>query len=182
MAAPKWLCRTSRAAAVTGSGTSISRPSSSPRSRSLRKSSGVNVVVQSQLTKAGDLYRVNIEPMTPLLRKARKACRGTPILLVRSVISIRFSMTTPSITLCAILQTRANSPSPTYDTPCGAMTSSNGIAALQAASAPDTAGQSPPVFVALGVPADGTRHKVGAELLEPVADGRGIFDRDGRAV
>ena len=56
---------------------------------------------------------MNIEPITLLLRKARKAWRGTPILLVSSVISIRFSITTPSMTLCAILQTRASSPSPT---------------------------------------------------------------------
>ena len=40
------------AAAVTGIGTSISQPNQSPRSRSLRKSSGVNVVVQSRLTSA----------------------------------------------------------------------------------------------------------------------------------
>ena len=55
VAAPKWLCSTSRVAAVTGIGTSISRASSRPRSRSLRSSSGVNVVVQSRLTNAGDL-------------------------------------------------------------------------------------------------------------------------------
>jgi hypothetical protein len=51
--------------------------------------------------------------MTPLFMKARKASRGTPILLASSVISIRFSITTPSMTLCAILQMRASSPSPT---------------------------------------------------------------------
>src|SRR5262245_17325888 len=55
VAAPKWPCSTSRAAAVTGIGTSHSRPSASPRSRSLRSSSGVKVVVQSRLTSAGVL-------------------------------------------------------------------------------------------------------------------------------
>src|SRR5262249_30871333 len=55
VAAPKWLCNTSRAAAVTGIGTSHSRPRPRPRSMSLRRSSGVNVVVQSRLTSAGDL-------------------------------------------------------------------------------------------------------------------------------
>ena len=55
IAAPKCACSTSRAAAVTGIGTSQSRPSSSPRSMSLRSSSGVKVVVQSRLTSAGDL-------------------------------------------------------------------------------------------------------------------------------
>src|SRR5262249_20613266 len=55
VAAPKCVCRTSRALAVTGIGTSSSRPSASPRSRSLRSSSGVNVVVQSRLTSAGVL-------------------------------------------------------------------------------------------------------------------------------
>ena len=39
----------------TGIGTSSSRPSAKPRSRSLRSNSGVNVVVQSRLTRAGDL-------------------------------------------------------------------------------------------------------------------------------
>src|SRR5262249_30400916 len=55
VAAPKCLCSTSRVAAVTGMGTSHSRPSARPRSRSLRRSSGVKVVVQSRLTSAGDL-------------------------------------------------------------------------------------------------------------------------------
>src|SRR5262252_9816535 len=77
VAAPKCACSISRVAAVTGIGTSISRPSARPRSRSLRNSSGVKVVAQSRLTRAGDLYAVNIEPMTLLLRNARKAWRGT---------------------------------------------------------------------------------------------------------
>src|SRR5439155_282973 len=60
VAAPKWLCSTSRVAAVTGIGTSHSRPSARPRSRSLRKSSGVNVVVQSRLTSAGDVFAAEL--------------------------------------------------------------------------------------------------------------------------
>lgn len=53
--------------------------------------------------------------MTLLLRNARKAWRGTPILFTSSMTSIRFSMVTPSMTLCAILHTRASSPSPTCE-------------------------------------------------------------------
>jgi len=56
---------------------------------------------------------VNIEPITPLFMNDRNAWRGTPAFSATSMISIRFSITTPSITLWAILQTRASSPSPT---------------------------------------------------------------------
>ena len=67
----------------------------------------------SRLTRAGNLYFVKVEPITLLLMKSKKACRGTPAFCVRIVISARFWMTTPSMTLCAILQMRASSPSPT---------------------------------------------------------------------
>ena len=39
----------------------------------MRSSGGVNVGVKSRLTSAGDLYRVNVEPITESLRNSRNA-------------------------------------------------------------------------------------------------------------
>src|SRR5260370_330216 len=68
--------------------------------------------------------------------KARNAWRGIPILLARSVISIRFSITTPSMTLWAIFEMPARPPPPTSDTPRGAIASSIGPTVLHAAPLP----------------------------------------------
>jgi hypothetical protein len=65
---PKCACSASRAAAATGIGTSSVRAFSRLRSRSLRSSAGVKVVVQSRLTKAGDLYLVKVKSIKAIVR------------------------------------------------------------------------------------------------------------------
>ena len=51
--------------------------------------------VKSRLTKAGVLYRVNVEPITLLLMQARNACLLTPLFSARTVTSARDWVTTP---------------------------------------------------------------------------------------
>jgi len=79
----------------------------------LSSSTFVKVALKSRLTRAGDLYFVNGEPITESLKNFRKSLRFTPDFSASSVISMRFWMTTPSMTLCAILTMRASSPPPT---------------------------------------------------------------------
>ncbi len=71
------------------------------------------------------------------------------------MISIRFSITTPSMTLCAILHTRASSPSPASATPRGAIASINGITVLQAASGPERMADNLPALITLAFPDTG---------------------------
>ena len=98
---------------ASGIGTSNRRPASSPRSRSLRKSCGVNVTLKSRFTNAGVLYFVKVEPITLWFMKSRNACRGTPAFCASTVISASDCVTTPRNTLWQIFTMRASSPSPT---------------------------------------------------------------------
>ena len=110
---PTSLATTWRVAEVTGITTPSSCAASRPRSRSFSSSTLVNVALKSRFTSAGDLYLVNGEPITESLKNLRKSLRRTPAFSASSVISMRFWITTPSMTLCAILTMRATSPSPT---------------------------------------------------------------------
>src|SRR5271170_1522161 len=74
-------------------------------------------------------------------------------------------MTTPSMTLWAILQTRASSPSPTYDAPRGANTSISGVAVLQAASGPERTAESLPALITLALPLTGAATKSAPSCL-----------------
>jgi hypothetical protein len=78
-------------------------------------------------------------------------------LFTRSVISIRFWITTPSMTLWAILQTRASSPSPTYDTPFGAYTLIMSSTFLNEASGPEQTDDSLPALITLALPDTGAQ-------------------------
>ena len=106
-------CTWSRVIEQSGIGTSNFLAASSPRSRSLRSSFGVNVTLKSRLTSAGVLYREKVEPITLWFMNSRNACRGTPAFCASTVISASDCVTTPRNTLWQIFTMRDSSPSPT---------------------------------------------------------------------
>ena len=110
--------------------------------------------MKSSLTNAGVLYRVNIEPITLSLRKARKSARDTPPCSARTVISAMHCETTPSMRLWQIFTNLARSPSPTYVT-ARAMSSRWGCASSHASAGPETQMVTRPALTTFGLPDTG---------------------------